>query len=103
MQSKDAAGGRRQPARSAIEGVRDAAARRRILVTVGGCFVGLAAAHVDLWRGRWGRDHNARAACGLLLRAVDAYQLADLGRRASSCSRYMQAVHGAMSRKAGVE
>jgi hypothetical protein len=103
MQKKDAAGGRRQPASSAIEGVRDAAARRRILVTVGGCFVGLAAAHVDLWRGRWGRDRNARAACGLLFQAVDAYQLADLGRRASSCSRYMQAVHSAMSGKAGVE
>jgi hypothetical protein len=69
---------------------------RTLHVRLGDIFADLAWLHLH----RTPSHCRHRKACGLLVKAVDQYQLAGLGRRAESAWRYARLVHRIMGRAA---
>lgn len=91
------------PDELALELSRRAAIRRQIAINLGDAFAHGAAAYVNLSR-RWRPEPRyIRTACGLCIKAIDAYQLAGLGRRAQVIERFMRVIHARESRRVGVE
>lgn len=91
------------PDEFALEMYRREAVRRQIAINLGDAFAGAAAAYVN-WSRCWRPEPRyIRTACGLCIKAIDAYQLAGLGRRAQILERFMRVIHARESRRVGVE
>lgn len=92
------------PDELALELSRRAAIRRQIAINLGDAFAHGAAAYTKLARSAGRHDPKyIRTACGLCIKAIDAYQLAGLGRRAQIIERFMRVIHARESRRVGVE